>query len=90
MVQLLLRGRCFAAIFRPVESTPFPIDTRRLMVQRHELDLTVGDVFHVGDKTITVIDIENGEVTFRIDDHNSQDDNRTNGVSDNSTNPLPR
>lgn len=32
----------------------------------HELELTVGDVIQIGDYTVTVIDLENGEVTFRI------------------------
>lgn len=32
----------------------------------HELELAVGDVIQIGDYTVTVIDLENGEVTFRI------------------------
>ncbi len=32
----------------------------------HELELAVGDVVQIGDYTVTVIDLENGEVTFRI------------------------
>ena len=32
----------------------------------YEFELNVGDVVQVGDYTVTVIDLENGEVTFRI------------------------
>jgi hypothetical protein len=32
----------------------------------HELELTVGDVIHVGEYTVTVIDVENDEATLRI------------------------
>ena len=38
------------------------------MVQFHEMDLAVGDVLLIGETTVTVVDIEDGEVTFRIDD----------------------
>ena len=37
-------------------------------MQLHELELTVGDVLQVGEHTVTVLDIENGEVTFRIEE----------------------
>jgi hypothetical protein len=60
------------------------------MVQHQELDLTVGDVVRIGDTLITVIDIENGEITFRIDDADSPGDDRMNDLSDNVTVPLPR
>jgi len=60
------------------------------MVQHQELDLVVGDVIRVGETLITVIDIENGEITFRIDDADSSDEDRTNGLSDNTPIPLPR
>ena len=69
------------------------------MVQIHELDLTVGDVFHVGERTITVVDIDKGEVTFRVDDgestfclgdHESQDDDRAIDLDDKISGPLPR
>ena len=33
----------------------------------HELDLSVGDVLHVGECTITVIDIDGLQVRFQID-----------------------
>lgn len=32
----------------------------------HEIELTVGDVVQIGEYTVTVIDLEDGEVTFRI------------------------
>ena len=59
-------------------------------MQRHELDLSVGDVFHVGETTVTVIDIDGEEVTFRVDDASSHDDDQTNGMSDSPTNKVPR
>ncbi len=37
-------------------------------MQLHELELTVGDVLQVGHHTVTVLDIDDGEVTFRIED----------------------
>ena len=60
------------------------------MVQHQELDLAVGDVVRIGETLITVIDIENGEITFRIDDAEPADDDRTNDLSDNVSVPLPR
>jgi hypothetical protein len=39
-----------------------------LTVQLHELELAVGDVVQIGDYTVTVMDIENGEVTFRVEE----------------------
>lgn len=60
------------------------------MVQIHEFDLNVGDILQVGDTTVTVIDIENGEVTFRIDEGDSHDDNLMNGSTDAGSYSLPR
>jgi hypothetical protein len=40
----------------------------------HELELTVGDVIQIGEYTVTVIDLENGEVTFRIQEPVAGDD----------------
>lgn len=36
-------------------------------MQHIEIELGIGDVVQIGDSIYTVIDIENGEVTFRID-----------------------
>ena len=36
-------------------------------MQHFEIELGIGDVVQIGDSIYTVIDIENGEVTFRID-----------------------
>ena len=36
-------------------------------MQLHELELTVGDVLQIGEHIVTVLDIENGEVTFRVE-----------------------
>lgn len=33
----------------------------------HELELAVGETVRIGDFCVTVIDIEGGEVAFRID-----------------------
>lgn len=45
-------------------------------MQLHELELTVGDVLQIGEHTVTVLDIENGEVTFRVEkaEHNEESD----------------
>ena len=67
-----------------------PIDTRRLMVQIHDFDLTVGDILRVGDTIITVIDIDNGEVTFRIDEGELHDDPRTNDPMEVGSLSIPR
>ena len=40
-------------------------------MSHHELELTVGDVIQIGDYTVTVIDLDNGEVTFRIQEPDS-------------------
>ena len=60
------------------------------MVQIQEFDLIVGDILRVGGKTVTVIDIDQGEVTFRIDEGESHDDDRNHGMMDVATTPLPR
>ena len=52
-------------------------------MQLHELDLTVGDVLQIGERTLTVLDIENGEVTFRIDDSEVREE-------PDKTSPIPR
>jgi hypothetical protein len=36
-------------------------------VQTKEFELSVGDAVRVGDRVITLIDIEDGEAAFRID-----------------------
>jgi hypothetical protein len=36
-------------------------------VQEFEIELGIGDTLRIGDSIYTVIDIENGEVCFRID-----------------------
>jgi hypothetical protein len=41
-------------------------------MQAHELVLSLGDTVLVGDRELTVIDIDADEVTFRVD--NSEDD----------------
>ena len=43
-------------------------------MQLHELELTVGEVLQIGEYTVTVLDIENGEVTFRVEEtkHNEE------------------
>jgi hypothetical protein len=40
---------------------------RRQRVQTKEFELSVGDAVRVGDRVITLIDIEDGEAAFRID-----------------------
>lgn len=60
------------------------------MVQIHEFDLNVGDILHLGNTTVTVIDIENGEVTFRVDECDPHDDNLLNDSMDAGSFSLPR
>ena len=43
-------------------------------MELQELDLAVGDVVQIGEYTVTVIDIENEEVTFRVDEPATSDD----------------
>jgi hypothetical protein len=57
-----------AAIFAPPVRAASHLVTWRLTVQLHELELTVGDVLQIGEYTVTVLDIENGEVTFRVEE----------------------
>ena len=58
-------------------------------MQIQELNLTIGDVIQVGDVTVTVIDIDGDEVTFRVDGDESHDD-ALYGHLDDSPSPLPR
>lgn len=36
-------------------------------MQAHELELLIGDTVWIGDREVTVIDIDNGVVTFRVE-----------------------
>ena len=36
-------------------------------VQEQEFELSIGDVLQIGDRFVTVIDIDGSEVTFRVD-----------------------
>lgn len=60
------------------------------MVQRQELDLAIGDIFRIGDTTITVIDIENGEITFKIDDADLNEVDQACDQEEDLTISLPR
>ncbi len=40
---------------------------RRQRVQTHEIELSVGDAVRIGDRVLTLIDIDNGEAAFRVD-----------------------
>lgn len=57
-------------------------------MQFHEMELAVGDVLQIGEKILTVVDIDQGEVTFRLDDGEIHDDLHVNGNSD--CPPIPR
>jgi hypothetical protein len=48
--------------------------SRRFAVERQELDVVVGDVIQIGQHIVTVVEIENGEVTFRIDQPEAVDE----------------
>jgi hypothetical protein len=37
-------------------------------LQTKEFELSVGQAIRIGDRVITVVDIDSGEVAFRIDD----------------------
>ena len=90
VAQYSLPVYCFIAIFCSSSLVSVPIDTRRFMVQHQELDLGVGDVIRIGGSLITVIDIENGEITFRIDDVDPPDEDRPNDLNGKLPVPLPR
>lgn len=51
----------------------------------HELELTVGDVVQIGEYTLTVIDVENDEATFRLRETNQDEES-----SENLATPRPR
>ena len=51
----------------------------------HEIELTVGDVVQIGEYTVTVIDLENGEVTFRIQEPEVEEERVENPAA-----PRPR
>lgn len=59
--------------------------TWRSAVLLHEIELTVGEVVQIGEYTVTVIDLENGEVTFRIHTPDADDE-----VVESATTPRPR
>ena len=41
-------------------------------MQEFEIELSIGDTLQFGDQMLTVIDVDRGEITFRIDSANSQ------------------
>ena len=41
---------------------------RRTIVPEQTIELAVGDVVYIGDRTLTVIDIDGDEVSFRVDE----------------------
>lgn len=43
-------------------------------MELQELDLAVGDVVQIGEYTVTVIDIENDDVTLRVDQPETLDE----------------
>ena len=42
-------------------------------MQVHEFELSVGDVLHIDNRVLTVIDIEAGEIRLRVDDCPTED-----------------
>jgi hypothetical protein len=54
-------------------------------VQLHELELAVGDVLQIGEYTVTLLDIDNGEVSFRVEEPEHGDE-----VGDDSSVLRPR
>ena len=58
-------------------------------MQIQEINLTIGEVIQVGDVTVTVIDIDGDEVTFRVDGIESHLDG-LNDYAGESSLPLPR
>ena len=42
-------------------------------MQEHFYELSVGDVVHIGEFVVTVIDIDGSDVSFRIDPGDSED-----------------
>ncbi len=41
-------------------------------MREYEQELLVGDVVHIGEMTLTVIDIDGPDVSFRIDSHQAE------------------
>ncbi len=42
-----------------------------MLMHSHEFELAIGDTIHVGDHTLTVVDMDGAEVIFRVDDPES-------------------
>jgi hypothetical protein len=51
----------------------------------HEIELTVGEVLEIGGYTVTVIDLDNGEVTFRIQELDGEEE-----PTEGAATPRPR
>jgi hypothetical protein len=43
-------------------------------VQRHEIELSIGDAVRIGEHTLTIVDIDGLEVSFRIDPSDADDE----------------
>ncbi len=39
-----------------------------------ELDVAVGDVIRIGEHTVMVVELQDGEVTLKVMDHDEHDD----------------
>ena len=54
------------------DSSPSSLQTTRnhfwrFLVQEQEIELSIGDSLQIGQHTVTVVDIDGGDVSFRID-----------------------
>lgn len=48
-------------------------DSRRAAVQEQQLEVSVGDVIQIGDYVVTVVDIDGTDVSFRVDQQQSDE-----------------
>ncbi|QDU37455.1 hypothetical protein Mal4_17680 [Maioricimonas rarisocia] len=52
----------------------FPISCfpRRSVVSEREIEVTIGETIQVGNLMVTVVDVENGEIRFHVEDGGSE------------------
>jgi hypothetical protein len=89
-IERLSSSRAVAIVAAALSHFDFMV-TRRWAMALHEIELAIGDVLKIGGYTVTVIDLENGEVTFRVQEPVADEESVTDDEAvENTTPPRPR
>lgn len=59
-------------------------------MQEHELELSVGDSVQIGDRLVTVVEIDGSEISFRIDAAREEEPQFSGVLAENAVLRTPR